>query len=65
MSGIASRVQNLGKLYRIGAPQNHHATLRDALTDAFARPFRRIADGRQTTAATRHSITIVTTTSGR
>ncbi|GEM_PF-6514264 len=33
MSDIAIRVENLGKLYHIGAAQHRHDTLRDALSD--------------------------------
>ncbi|MPZ78684.1 MAG: ATP-binding cassette domain-containing protein [Deltaproteobacteria bacterium] len=39
MSEIAIHVENLSKLYRIGARQRHR-TLREALMDAFATPFR-------------------------
>ncbi|MCL4237366.1 MAG: ATP-binding cassette domain-containing protein [Anaerolineae bacterium] len=41
MSNVAVRVENLGKLYRIGGKQERYRTLRDTLTDAFAAPFRR------------------------
>jgi lipopolysaccharide transport system ATP-binding protein len=39
MSDIAIRVENLGKLYRIG-PRQRYRTLRDTLTDAMYGPFR-------------------------
>lgn len=42
MADIAIRVENLGKLYRIGASRNRHETLREQLTDAFTAPFRRL-----------------------
>lgn len=42
MTDVAIGVHNLGKLYRIGASQNRHETLREQLTDAFAAPFRRV-----------------------
>ena len=32
-SDIAIRVENLSKLYRIGAAQKRHDTLRDAISD--------------------------------
>lgn len=38
MTDIAIRVENLSKLYRIGAPQARHDTLRDAVTGLFRRP---------------------------
>ncbi len=41
MDDIAIRVENLSKQYRIGARQAAYRTLREALTDAFAAPFRR------------------------
>lgn len=41
MSDIAIRVENLGKLYRIGQ-QEPYKTLRDVLTDAMFTPFRRL-----------------------
>ena len=41
MSDIAIRVDNLGKLYRIG-PRQRYRTLRDTLTDALVSPFRRL-----------------------
>ena len=37
MSEIAIRVENLSKLYHIGALQQRHDTLRDALTGVFRR----------------------------
>lgn len=42
MADIAIRVENLGKLYHIGARRNRHETLREQLTDAFTAPFRRL-----------------------
>ena len=41
MSDTAIRVENLGKLYRIGARQRRHDTLRDQLTDVFISSCRR------------------------
>jgi hypothetical protein len=41
MAEIAIRVENLGKLYRIGK-RERYKTLRDTLTDAMHVPFRRI-----------------------
>lgn len=43
MSVPAIRVEQLGKLYRIGARQNGYKTLRDSLADAFVAPVRRAA----------------------
>ncbi len=37
MSDVAIRVENLSKLYRIGATQERHDTLRDAVTGLFRR----------------------------
>ncbi len=37
MTDIAIRVENLSKLYHIGAAQQRHDTLRDALTGMFRR----------------------------
>lgn len=42
MSDIALQVENLSKMYRIGARQERYRTLRDTLTDAMYAPFRRI-----------------------
>src|SRR5215472_9364048 len=56
MSDIAIRVENLGKLYRIGERQ-HYKALRDTLSDAFYAPFRAAAslfngnNGHQSTAS--------------
>jgi len=47
MSDIAIRVENLSKLYHIGATQERHDTLRDAVTGFF----RRAASDRAATAA--------------
>ena len=41
MSDLAIRVENLGKLYRIGEREQYTA-LRDVLTDALHAPFRRL-----------------------
>lgn len=41
MSDIAIRVENLGKLYRIGKRERYR-TLRDSITDTLATPFRRL-----------------------
>jgi len=41
MTDIAIRVENLSKLYRIGAKERYKA-LRDIITDAFAAPLRRL-----------------------
>jgi len=41
MSDIAIRVENLGKLYRLG-PRERYQALRDTLTDAMAAPFHAI-----------------------
>ncbi len=43
MSDVAIRVEGLGKRYRIGRGRNHK-TLREAITDAVAAPFRRTSD---------------------
>jgi lipopolysaccharide transport system ATP-binding protein len=42
MNNIAIRVENLSKLYRIGARQEPYRTLRDTLAGAASAPFRRI-----------------------
>lgn len=42
MSDIAIRVENLGKLYRIGGPQEKYTTLRDTITSAATAPIRKI-----------------------
>lgn len=41
MSDIAIRVENIGKLYRIGKRERYR-TLRDTITDTLAAPFRRL-----------------------
>ena len=41
MSDIAIRVENLGKQYRIGAPQARYRTIRETVMDAVQAPFRR------------------------
>jgi len=43
MNDIAIRVENLSKLYKIGALQNRHDTLRDKLTEVVTAPFRRLS----------------------
>jgi len=43
MSDIAIKVENLGKLYKIGAPQERYKTLRDSLMNAVTAPFRRLS----------------------
>ena len=42
MSDLAIKVENLGKLYRIGAQQERYRTLRETLMSSFARPIRRM-----------------------
>lgn len=41
MSNYAVRVNNLGKMYRIGGPQESYQTFRDAITRAVTAPFSR------------------------
>ncbi|MCL4475992.1 MAG: ABC transporter ATP-binding protein [Nitrospirae bacterium] len=41
MNGIAIRVEELSKQYRIGGKQDNYKTLRDTLADAFMSPFRK------------------------
>lgn len=41
MSDIAIRIENLGKMYRIGGAQEQYRTLRDSITDAVGAPFKR------------------------
>ena len=51
MTDLAVRVENLGKLYRIGQIVGY-GTLRESLTNAVAAPFRRLRqtdDGRRET----------------
>ncbi len=43
MGDIAVRVENLSKLYRIGAKQESYRTFRDSITDAVTAPFKRVA----------------------
>jgi hypothetical protein len=43
MTDTAIRVENLGKLYKIGAPQERYKTLRDSLMKAVTAPFRRLS----------------------
>jgi len=47
MSDLAIRVDNLGKKYRIGAPQMKYRTLRETLSDNFERTTRRLRSGDQ------------------
>ncbi|MBE0654344.1 MAG: ABC transporter ATP-binding protein, partial [Bacteroidales bacterium] len=42
MNDITVKVENLGKLYRIGAQQEQYRTLRETLVGSFLRPIRRI-----------------------
>jgi lipopolysaccharide transport system ATP-binding protein len=42
MSDVVVRVENLSKLYQIGVAERHD-TLRDALVESFARPFRKFS----------------------
>ena len=42
MTDIAIRVENLSKLYSIGAKQERYKTLRDNLVNACSAPFRKI-----------------------
>lgn len=42
MSDIAIKVENLGKLYQIGAQQERYRTLRETLVSSFAVPLRRM-----------------------
>ncbi len=44
MSDIAIRVEGLGKLYRIGGPQERHQTFREAITRTMTAPLRRVRD---------------------
>ncbi|HEX3053172.1 MAG TPA: ABC transporter ATP-binding protein [Aggregatilineaceae bacterium] len=41
MGDIAIRIENLGKMYRVGGPQERYHTLRDSLTDIVSAPFKR------------------------
>jgi len=52
MNDIAIRVENLGKLYRIGSRQNGYKTLRESITNAASSPFRLFSSvfGNRTTA---------------
>lgn len=40
MSNIAIRVENLGKMYRLGSKKEAYSTLRDTITQSFSAPFR-------------------------
>jgi lipopolysaccharide transport system ATP-binding protein len=42
MNDIAIKVENLGKLYRIGARQERYSTLRETLVRSFVNPLRRM-----------------------
>lgn len=42
MTDTAIKVENLGKLYRIGAQQEQYRTIRETLVRSFVRPIRRI-----------------------
>lgn len=42
MSNVAIRVENLGKMYRIGGKQEKYSTLRDTLVDIAAAPYRKV-----------------------
>lgn len=44
MGNIAVKVENLGKMYRIGGPQESYKTFRDAITKAASAPFKRARD---------------------
>ena len=44
MSDIAVRIENLGKLYRIGGPQEQYQTIRETISRTVTAPFRRIRD---------------------
>ncbi len=44
MGNVAVKVENLGKMYRIGGPQEAYQTFRDAITKAVSAPFRRARD---------------------
>ncbi len=41
MSDVAIRIEELGKMYRIGGEQERYRTLRDSLTDVVSAPFKR------------------------
>ena len=43
MSDIAIRIENLGKLYKIGALRSKHDTLRDRINDVLFNPFKKLA----------------------
>ncbi|MBI3921205.1 MAG: hypothetical protein HY318_07285 [Armatimonadetes bacterium] len=45
MSNPVIKVENLGKLYKIGARQERYLTLRDQIANAVASPFRRLRKG--------------------
>ena len=42
MADIAIKVENLGKMYRIGEKQEQYYTFRDTLTNIAMAPFRRL-----------------------
>jgi len=60
MNDIAVRVENLGKLYKIGARRERYRTLRDTLTEVVTAPFRRLrcVSGHQSS-VTGHSSSVV------
>jgi hypothetical protein len=47
MSDVAIKVENLSKLYRIGAKQERYKTLRDTLTYMLTAPFHRFRSAGQ------------------
>lgn len=42
MTDIAIRVENLGKLYRVGEPQTPYKTLRESIMGVVTGPLRRL-----------------------
>ena len=44
MGNIAVKVENLGKMYHIGGPQEAYQTFRDAITRTISAPFKRARD---------------------
>lgn len=47
MNDLAIRVENLGKQYQIGLPQERYRTLRDSLVEFVGAPVRRLRSGRR------------------
>ena len=43
MSDLAIRVENLGKMYRIGGKQEPYKTLRESVADTLTMPIRKAA----------------------